>query len=337
MTFALVHGAAITLGALLISAGVLKVHAPVHAAAAFRRILPRRWRPATAPRLLVGARALGTLELGTGVLLLATDGSAAVAMAALGAATYCGFAAVIMIAVRRGASCGCWASLSDGPAAGAELGRAMALCAVAGLLVAGRAGGDTAAPLDAPGAVAALALLALTFLTAAAGSRILPARTGGETPGAAPARRRQSAGDAARLVAGAIRSRHGALPAAPPTSRRRLVGAERDALVAQLREDPAVVAVAGYATAAGGALQWQSAAVSAGCATPGSPPPAVVALIASRAGTVTVIAPAGGQVAVVGTLGAVSVFASGQIFHVTPLAASAGVPTVRPAPVSAPA
>jgi len=80
----------------------------------------------------------------------------------------------VVVAVRRGASCGCWASLTEGPAGGAELARTGVLSAAAvALPFAGVR--ETGVGLATVGW--ALALLALTWLAAEVGERLSPVRS----------------------------------------------------------------------------------------------------------------------------------------------------------------
>ena len=66
-------------------------------------------------------RLLGPWELVLAAAMLSSVGT--VGRGGRSAATFVGFLGFVVVAVRRGASCGCWASLTEGPAGGAELGR----------------------------------------------------------------------------------------------------------------------------------------------------------------------------------------------------------------------
>jgi len=158
----LAPGIALALAVLLFAAGLPKVVRPRHVARALRRALGSR------PHLELAGRLLGAWEL---VLAAALVTVPWVAVAAAGAVTFLGFAAFVVLAVRRGASCGCWASLSEGPAGGAELARTglLALAAL-GLLVLRLAGAQE----TAPGVGWAAATLGLTWLAAAVGGRFGP-------------------------------------------------------------------------------------------------------------------------------------------------------------------
>lgn len=163
----LAAGLALALAAMLIAAGLPKLVRPRHVARALRRALGHRTR---LPLELAG-RSLGAWELVLATALLTVP---RVAVAAACAATFLGFAAFVVAAVRRGTSCGCWASLSEGPAGGAELARTGTLTLVAlGLLVLRLAGaGETAVGLAALGW--AVTTLGLTWLAAVLGGSLGP-------------------------------------------------------------------------------------------------------------------------------------------------------------------
>lgn len=131
----MLSGVALLLGTMLVAAGFPKLAAPRYVASALRRALTAG-NDAT---LLLAGRLLGGWELLLGAALVAVTGRAGIAVAALAAVTFAGFTTFVVLAIRRGAACGCWASLSEGPAGGAELARALALTALAVVLLAGRA------------------------------------------------------------------------------------------------------------------------------------------------------------------------------------------------------
>ncbi len=160
-------GLALALAALLIAAGLPKLIRPRHVARAMRRAFGHRTR---LPLELLG-RLLGAWELVLAAALLTVPW---VAVAAAGAVTFLGFAGFVVAAVRRGTSCGCWASLSEGPAGGAELARTGTLALAALGLLALRLTGaeETAVGLAALGWT--LATLGLTWLAAVVGGRLGP-------------------------------------------------------------------------------------------------------------------------------------------------------------------
>ncbi|WP_368732280.1 MauE/DoxX family redox-associated membrane protein [Solihabitans fulvus] len=129
------QGIALSVGCLFVTAGAPKVVAPRHAAAALRRVL-RAGRFAH-----WGGRMLGVWEVALGCCLLAGVASAPVRVAV--AVTCTGFVAVVLLAIRNGVACGCWAGLSEGPAGGAELGRAVVLAVGAWVVALGRDVGPT--------------------------------------------------------------------------------------------------------------------------------------------------------------------------------------------------
>jgi hypothetical protein len=117
------QGVVLALAFLLVSAGLPKLWRPDHVAGALRRVF--------GPSALA-LHALGRL-LGLWELVLATAmivvGDVTVGIVA--AVTFLGFLGFVVAAVRRGVSCGCWASLTEGPAGGAELARTGVLAAAA--------------------------------------------------------------------------------------------------------------------------------------------------------------------------------------------------------------
>lgn len=160
------QGFALALAALLVSAGVPKLWRPGHVAGALRRVLgPRPAHP-----LRLAGRLLGAWELLLAAAVVFVGGR--VVGAAL-AVTYAGFLCFVVLAVLRGSSCGCWASLTEGPAGGAELGRTGVLAAAAVFVAAaGWAPGVDAAALGW-----AAVLLALMVLAAVVGGRVAPVRS----------------------------------------------------------------------------------------------------------------------------------------------------------------
>ena len=109
-------------------------------------------------------------------LLLATAilvaGGPAVGVAV--AATFLGFLGFVVAAVRRGASCGCWASLTEGPAGGAELARTGVLAGAAvGLAVTGWSPGSLG--WDSVGWAAVF--LGMTWFATVVGGWVAPVRS----------------------------------------------------------------------------------------------------------------------------------------------------------------
>src|SRR4029453_12245134 len=121
------------LAAVLIVAGVIKIVAPAYVGAALRRVSKSFARraardPQEARR---AGRTIGVVETSVGIALLLASGGLGVAVAVVAVTLFASFAVFVGLAIRRGSACGCWATLSEGPAGGAELGRAGALLAAA--------------------------------------------------------------------------------------------------------------------------------------------------------------------------------------------------------------
>ncbi|HYQ68373.1 MauE/DoxX family redox-associated membrane protein [Actinophytocola sp.] len=162
------QGVALALAVLLAGAGLPKLWRPDHVAGALRRVFVRRTVSTAALRRAGQALGLWELLLAAAMVVL---GGHAVGIAA--AATFLGFLGFVVAAVRRGASCGCWASLTEGPAGGAELARTAVLAAgAAHLAVAGWSPGFGWAS-----AGWAAAFLALMAVAATAGGRVAPVRS----------------------------------------------------------------------------------------------------------------------------------------------------------------
>ncbi|HEX6356277.1 MauE/DoxX family redox-associated membrane protein [Actinophytocola sp.] len=121
------QGIALALAVLLGSAGLPKVWRPGHVAGALRRVFGQgRFNTVVLRRL---GRLLGVWELVLAAAIVGVGGPL-VGMAVAG--TFVGFLGFVVVAVRRGASCGCWASFTEGPAGGAELARTGVLALGAG-------------------------------------------------------------------------------------------------------------------------------------------------------------------------------------------------------------
>jgi hypothetical protein len=89
------------------------------------------------------------------------------------AVTFAGFLGFVVAAVRRGAACGCWASLTEGPAGGAELARTGVLATAATVVA---VTGWPSSPQPAALGWAA-ATLAVVWLAAVLGGLIAPVRS----------------------------------------------------------------------------------------------------------------------------------------------------------------
>jgi hypothetical protein len=158
------QGIALALAVLLASAGLPKLWRPDHVAGALRRVVRRNH-----PALRHFGRLLGLWELALAALIVTVGG---VGLAVV--ATFAGFFGFVVVAVRRGASCGCWASLTEGPAGGAELARTgvLAVAAVHMTLA-----GWTPLAFGWGSAGWAVAFLAVTWLATVAGGRMAPVRS----------------------------------------------------------------------------------------------------------------------------------------------------------------
>jgi hypothetical protein len=163
-------GVALALALLLVCAGVPKLVRPGHVAGALRRVFGRG-RTLRTPVLRVYGRLLGAWETALAAAMVSVGG---VAVAVPVAATFVGFTGFVVVAMRRGASCGCWASLSEGPAGGAELARTITLTAAAGYLAVTDPWRASFGPTQIGWAAT---LLAVTWLATTIGARVAPIRS----------------------------------------------------------------------------------------------------------------------------------------------------------------
>jgi len=267
---AFVSGAALLLATLLVVAGTAKAVRPRAFAHALRRLLPPSIRSrSSAARAL--ASAVTALELVEAVALLAAPAlplRAAVAVMGVGAALTVGFVAVVVHAARTGAGCGCFSSLSDGPAAGAELGRAVALSVVA-------VPAAVASPWHPPQAygwttvAAALGLGALVAAGTAIGVRL--------RPGAGPVGARGMAAATAGIVSS--RFERASLPDDP-----RPLGPRDALLMAAVRRSPSFVALDAWLAERGHRAEWDRATVQRVVADTAGRPPIPCAVVAAPLG-----------------------------------------------------
>ncbi len=247
---AFMEGGTLLLAALLLGAGAMKLVRPRPFSHALYRLLPvgLAHRPALAT---AAAPAVGIAELLVGVGLLGSTWWKAEwsSAAAAGAFLYAAFVGVILVAFRKGSACGCWSSFSDGPAGGAELGRALALAMVAaGVLAAGL--------LDGPprswrwlSPAWALTLAVAVAAVAAIGWRLLPACAGSASRLPFATR----AGGFAAMLLGRVTSRNGnvSLLTAPP-----LPDTERLRIVSAARSCPSVLAFKDWLGERAGDIDW---------------------------------------------------------------------------------
>jgi hypothetical protein len=127
----LTAAASIVISVLLCSAGILKLVDPRPFGWAMLRMIGPKWTGWRVVPARRTGRIVGTIEVSTGSALLILPGTAGRLASVVTAALCLAFVAAVVRAIRRGTSCGCWASFSDGVAAGAELGRAMSVAGIA--------------------------------------------------------------------------------------------------------------------------------------------------------------------------------------------------------------
>jgi methylamine utilization protein MauE len=162
-------GVALALAVLLAGAGGPKLWRPGYVAGALRRVFGRG-RDLRTPVLRVFGRLLGAWEIALAAAMVFPGGRVVAVSVAL---TFVGFTGFVAVAIRRGASCGCWASLSEGPAGGAELARTVTLTLAATWL----ATVPWQVTFDLPTLGWAAASLAATWLATVLGGRVAPIRS----------------------------------------------------------------------------------------------------------------------------------------------------------------
>ena len=120
------------------------------------------------------ARAVGTAELLAGTAAILVHGLVSVAAAGVVLVLFVSFVGLTRSARARGVACGCWGSLSDGPAGDGEVNRRLLLAAMAVVPFAARIGDASIRPVSwgiatavAIGGLAAGALLATGSLPSA--------------------------------------------------------------------------------------------------------------------------------------------------------------------------
>lgn len=171
-------GIAALLAVVLTIAGVIKIVEPRYVAAALRRVsgtVARRAARSEKDARRAG-RTIGVVETALGLALVLVTGWASVAVAVVAVALCASFVVAVVLAIRRGQACGCWASLSEGPAGGAELGRAVALVAAALVVLTARATGSRRVEWGSATIVAALVTLAGVIVVTWLGHLALPVR-----------------------------------------------------------------------------------------------------------------------------------------------------------------
>jgi hypothetical protein len=164
--------ATLVLGLLLVAAGALKIRHANAFAHAVQRLLPRKL-PRRSAVARMAAPVVGSAELVIGAAFLAigeVGRSWGPVVATAAAVLYVAFVGVILVAIRRGKSCGCFQSFSDGPAATAELARSLILAGLA-LEVAAAESDGPSSPWRAAAIPWALAILGSLVVVALGGSR----------------------------------------------------------------------------------------------------------------------------------------------------------------------
>ena len=274
-------GAALLLAALLVLAGAMKLLRPRAFAHAVYRLLGKHL-PHRALLARVAPWAVGTVEilLGGGLAVAGLTPSAWWAPPLVGASfvLFAGFVAVVRIAVRKGTSCGCFTSFSDGVAGGAELARAVVLAVFAGALLGVVLSGSAATwwRWDALAWLGVLAVVAVGVVAVAGRAR----------PSGA-------------LLLGRIRSRLARveLPRAP------VGNLHRADVIAAARRSPSVTAFEHWLGERTADVDWRRCEVRATAATPPGGPRVSCLVVSPRCRgglTVTVSVPdAGAEHAVV--------------------------------------
>lgn len=164
------------LGATFLAAGLIKALSP----RAFARTLRRLGPAGSADRGSTGwpqraAWSVALCEIAVGIFLLWAPDSLRTGAAALALLMSLGFVVAVRRAIRVGASCGCFGSLSTGPAGPVETGRAIVVSALAVYVVAQPGRG---APLHAlhtvphVGAAAGALVAAVVLIVTGARSRV---------------------------------------------------------------------------------------------------------------------------------------------------------------------
>jgi len=153
---------------LLVLAGMAKLVAPVEFPRTAGRVLPPSWSTRHPRFVAQSGRLTAVVEL-VAAPVVAAGGVIGAGVACVLSVVFGG---AVFLARRRGASCGCWGSLSPGQAGGAEIGRAVVLVAMTGAALAGRLAG--AAPEWRPAtALAAVALCGTLVAAGHVGGRLI--------------------------------------------------------------------------------------------------------------------------------------------------------------------
>ncbi|MFL6142151.1 MAG: MauE/DoxX family redox-associated membrane protein [Labedaea sp.] len=132
----LIESCAAALAALLVMAGTIKIVRPASGALALRRTF--RLEPLRDHHLAHLVRGIGGFEVATGTASVASSGATLRMTATATAALFTAFVAITAQARTRGVRCGCWGSLSSGPAGLGEVRRRLVLATLAVGVATGR-------------------------------------------------------------------------------------------------------------------------------------------------------------------------------------------------------
>ncbi|HEU5473297.1 MAG TPA: MauE/DoxX family redox-associated membrane protein [Actinophytocola sp.] len=250
-------GAGLLLAGLLIVAGGLKLMRPKAFAHAVYRLLPKHLNRREL-FAAVAAPVVGGVELLVGAGLLATAARPVVAVVGVSAALYLGFVVVVGIAIRKGTSCGCFASFSDRTASGAEFGRALALAVLAVALFVLELTSPAGTWWSTEAVLWSLGLAAAVVVITAFSGRIWPSGW---------------------LLLGRIESRLAGvdLPASAPIDAH-----ERTALITAVRAAPSVRAFEEWLGERAATLDWRRSEVRTSAATPPGGPRVPCTLVSPR-------------------------------------------------------
>ncbi|HWS46904.1 MAG TPA: MauE/DoxX family redox-associated membrane protein [Acidimicrobiia bacterium] len=176
-------GISVVVGAIVLVAAIAKLRAPAVFARTLTRLSPRlrRRRPTWARPLAI---AFSVAEATVAVAVIALRGAAGVAAAAGLLVLTCGFVAAVARAIHVGTACSCFGRLGNTAAGGRELGRALALTALAAAVLGLRAHDPAAAiALGVAAVVAGLGAFVVIVAAQAIGGVLRPGRRADVMPG----------------------------------------------------------------------------------------------------------------------------------------------------------
>jgi hypothetical protein len=164
-------------GLLLWLAAIAKLTSPGDFGRTVSRVLPFRWCDRHPHLVAQSGRLVAVAELAAAPVVVFAGTAGAVLAVLLGLI----FGAAVVQARRRGASCGCWGSLSPGQAGGAEVARAGVLIAMAAGALGARLDG-AAGEWGPDTLVGAAALVVVLVVAGHVGARVGPAAGGPGVP-----------------------------------------------------------------------------------------------------------------------------------------------------------